>query len=65
MDIYEKALALHKEHHGKMEINVKVPMETMEDLSMAYTPGVAQPCREIHTIQKLFMIIHGRVIVWQ
>ncbi|MFR6592654.1 NADP-dependent malic enzyme [Catenibacterium sp.] len=31
-----------------MEINVKVPMETMEDLSMAYTPGVAQPCREIH-----------------
>ena len=48
MDIYEKALALHKEHHGKMEINVKVPMETMEDLSMAYTPGVAQPCREIH-----------------
>ena len=48
MDIYEKALALHKKHHGKMEINVKVPMETMEDLSMAYTPGVAQPCREIH-----------------
>ena len=48
MDIYEKALALHKEHHGKMEINVKVAMETMEDLSMAYTPGVAQPCREIH-----------------
>lgn len=48
MDIYEKALALHKEHHGKMEINVKVSMETMEDLSMAYTPGVAQPCREIH-----------------
>ena len=48
MDIYEKALALHKEHHGNMEINVKVPMETMEDLSMAYTPGVAQPCREIH-----------------
>lgn len=48
MGIYEKALALHKEHHGKMEINVKVPMETMEDLSMAYTPGVAQPCREIH-----------------
>lgn len=48
MDIYEKTLALHKEHQGKMEINVKVPMETMEDLSMAYTPGVAQPCREIH-----------------
>ena len=48
MDIYEKALALHKEHHGKMEVKVKVPMETMEDLSMAYTPGVAQPCREIH-----------------
>ncbi len=48
MDIYEKALALHKEHYGKMEINVKVPMDTMEDLSMAYTPGVAQPCREIH-----------------
>lgn len=48
MDIYEKSLLLHKKHHGKMEINVKVPMNTMEDLSMAYTPGVAQPCREIH-----------------
>ncbi|MDF9824278.1 malate dehydrogenase (oxaloacetate-decarboxylating) [Breznakia sp. PF5-3] len=47
MDVYEKSLALHKKNHGKIEVVSKVEVNTMEDLSLAYTPGVAQPCREI------------------
>lgn len=45
--IYERALEKHIEWKGKLEISVKAPLETNEDLSMAYTPGVAQPCIEI------------------
>ncbi len=47
MDIYEKSLIMHKEHRGKIEINSKVKVTNKEELSMAYSPGVAQPCREI------------------
>ena len=47
MNVYEEALALHQKAHGKLEVGLKVPLETREDLSLAYTPGVAQPCREI------------------
>lgn len=43
-----RALALHKEHHGKIEVHSKVPLKTPEDLTLAYSPGVAAPCREIH-----------------
>ena len=46
MNVYEEALALHQKAHGKLEVGLKVPLETREDLSLAYTPGVAQPCRE-------------------
>ena len=48
MTIQEQALALHKEKRGKLEVTSTVPIQTMEDMSLAYTPGVAQPCREIH-----------------
>ena len=47
MDYYKKALELHAEHKGKIEVCSKVPVKTRDDLSTAYTPGVAQPCREI------------------
>lgn len=47
MDVYQKALAMHEKAKGKLEVNLKVPLEKREDLSLAYTPGVAQPCREI------------------
>ncbi|MDQ0360101.1 NAD(P)-dependent malic enzyme [Breznakia pachnodae] len=47
MDVYEQSLALHKAKKGKVAITSKVKVENMEDLSLAYTPGVAQPCREI------------------
>ncbi|NLD56931.1 MAG: NADP-dependent malic enzyme [Methanomicrobiales archaeon] len=45
--IYAEALALHAEHRGKLGIRSKVPLVTRDDLSRAYTPGVAQVCREI------------------
>lgn len=48
MDIYKKALKLHEENKGKLEIKIKVPCENKDDLSLAYTPGVAAPCLEIY-----------------
>lgn len=47
-DAYQKSLELHEKYHGKLEVVSKVPVETAEDLSIAYTPGVAQPCLEIN-----------------
>jgi malate dehydrogenase (oxaloacetate-decarboxylating) len=47
MDHKEKALALHKEWQGKIETTAKCSVTTREDLALAYTPGVAEPCRVI------------------
>src|SRR5690554_2090492 len=44
---YEIALEKHEEWKGKISVELKAPLETKEDLSNAYTPGVAQPCIEI------------------
>ncbi len=46
--VYEKSLELHEKNHGKVEVISKVKVENREDLSLAYTPGVAEPCRKIH-----------------
>ena len=46
-EIREKALALHSENKGKLTTVGKVPVKGRDDLSLAYTPGVAEPCREI------------------
>ncbi len=53
MDVYQKSLALHKEHRGKIELKNKVPLDTADDLALAYTPGVAEACREIAKNPKL------------
>lgn len=47
MTTNEKALALHEKWHGKLETVSKTPVKTREDLSLAYTPGVAEPCKVI------------------
>jgi len=47
MDLKTEALALHKEHKGKLEVVSKVKIENQHDLSLAYTPGVAYACKEI------------------
>lgn len=48
MDYNQAALQMHEEHHGKVAIQSKVKVENRDDLSTAYTPGVAEPCRRIH-----------------
>lgn len=47
MTVAEKSLKKHSEWKGKIEVVTRCPIETREDLSLAYTPGVAQPCLEI------------------
>ncbi|MBS4932467.1 MAG: NADP-dependent malic enzyme [Clostridiales bacterium] len=47
MNINEQALKLHEEMHGKIEVISRKKIETREDLSLLYTPGVAEPCRQI------------------
>ncbi len=47
MDYAKESLRLHEEWKGKIEVIATVPVATREDLSLAYTPGVAQPCLEI------------------
>ena len=48
MNIYEESLKFHKELKGKLEISSRIKIKDEKDLSLAYTPGVAEPCREIH-----------------
>ena len=47
MDVYKESLKLHEKNKGKLEIKSKVSINNKKDLSLAYTPGVAQPCLEI------------------
>lgn len=47
MSIYEESLQFHKELKGKFEVISRAKVESEKDLSLAYTPGVAEPCREI------------------
>ena len=47
MDYAKESLRLHGEWKGKITVNATVPVESKDDLSLAYTPGVAQPCLEI------------------
>ncbi len=48
MDVRTKALNLHRENKGKIEIKSKIEVKDKDDLGLAYTPGVAEPCKEIH-----------------
>ncbi|WP_297421294.1 malic enzyme-like NAD(P)-binding protein [Clostridium sp.] len=52
MNYFEESLKLHEEKQGKISIESKVKVETREDLSLAYTPGVAEPCWKIHEDQE-------------
>ncbi len=48
MNINEQSLIMHEEKAGKIEVISRVPVKNRQDLSLAYTPGVAEPCRKIH-----------------
>ena len=47
MDLKEQALSLHKEWNGKITTTPKCQVKSREDLALAYTPGVAEPCKVI------------------
>ncbi|BBB90772.1 NAD(P)-dependent malic enzyme [Methylomusa anaerophila] len=53
MDIREQALKMHKDYQGKLAVVSKVPLANGHDLSLAYTPGVAEPCKDIKTNKDL------------
>lgn len=53
MTIYEEALKMHEMKHGKFGMVSKVDLETKKDLSLAYSPGVAEPCRKISEDREL------------
>ncbi|KON88765.1 malate dehydrogenase [Sporosarcina globispora] len=48
MDLQKESLLLHEKFQGKLTVEVKMPLNSMKDLSIAYSPGVAEPCRKIH-----------------
>ena len=52
-DIYERSMIMHRQLRGKISLVSKVPVETKEDLSLAYTPGVARPCEMISANHEL------------
>ena len=60
MNYLERSLALHRELKGKLEISTKVKVNDRESLSLAYTPGVAQPCLEIQKNNDLSYELTGR-----
>ena len=47
MNLQERALQLHEQNKGKLSVQSKVPVQNMDDLSLAYSPGVAEPCLQI------------------
>ena len=53
MDYFKESLAKHAEWRGKVEVQTRVPVDTDEALSIAYTPGVAEPCRAIQADENL------------
>lgn len=60
LDYDQLSLELHERHRGKLEIKSKVPLVTKDDLSVAYTPGVAKPCLEIEKDSDLSYVYTNR-----
>ena len=59
MDMKEKALLAHEKWNGKLETIAKSKVNTREDLAIAYTPGVAEPCKEIASdISKAYICLY-------
>ncbi|MGM7682108.1 NAD(P)-dependent malic enzyme [Cytobacillus sp. Hm23] len=55
MSLREEALHMHSIHRGKLESKSKVPVRNAKDLSLAYSPGVAEPCKDIYDdVQKVY-----------
>ncbi|MBT2641939.1 NAD-dependent malic enzyme [Bacillus sp. ISL-41] len=63
-NLQKKSLLLHEKYKGKLSVEVKMPINSMEDLSLAYSPGVAEPCKQIYsTPEKVYdYTIKGNLI---
>ena len=48
MSLKEEALHIHRMNQGKLESKAKIPVKNAKDLSLAYSPGVAEPCKAIY-----------------
>lgn len=59
-NLEEKALKLHEEIKGKISTELKTPLESKDDLSLAYSPGVAEPCRKIAENKELSYLYTGK-----
>ena len=65
MDYNKAALEMHETHKGKVGIVSKVEVATRDDLSTAYTPGVAEPCRKIkENPEDVYKRQNGRKFKW-
>lgn len=62
MDYAKEALRLHAKWNGKLETVPKMKIENKDDLSIAYTPGVAAPCLEIEKIKRIVTYIQEDLI---
>ncbi len=60
MNYAEESLKLHRQWRGKLSVTPKMEIKSREDLSLAYTPGVAQPCLEIKADPKQSFELTGR-----
>lgn len=60
MSLREEALKLHRDYRGKIVVQSKVPVRDSYDLSLAYSPGVAEPCLEIYRDQELVDVYTNR-----
>lgn len=60
MDIYEESLAMHRRVRGKLRVVSKVPIRDERDLSLAYSPGVAEPCRRIEADRNEIFELTGK-----
>ena len=56
LDVYKRQLEMHETHKGKVGIVSKVEVATRDDLSTAYTPGVAEPCRRILSLIHIYRL---------
>ena len=65
MDNKEKALLCHKEWNGKLETIAKSTVNSREDLAIAYTPGVAEPCKVIAEDKEKAFCIHSQMLISQ
>ena len=64
MSLRDDALQMHKENQGKLEITPNIKVTNKEELSLAYSPGVAEPCKKYMKIQELYMITRLKEILW-